>query len=541
MRRSAALSTWLTRSVGDDLVSTRSACRRPSAWMRPACSARSLARASSSRRSGGAAANGSCAVIVSFLLVAGVDRCPIGAPGRRPPTVPEGRARSQTRLVTSGSARDCDAAGAEHSTVTASGRIRGRRMQNCGPVHDVTDVAADVEVVARTRCATSSRRTAGASSSGSRAPRGLFFALPARDDARASAQARLRRSAASGAGVRALPGGDPETLAADAGVRSPSRGASRPTGTAWPGSSDGGDHGPRTAKGMGMTEVTDVATDVEIVAPDEVRDFVAAHGGRLYVWISVHHGVRCTLCLLETSLEHPTQGATSTSAASALLGSSCTSRPRSASGPGRWSSPCAGAGASRPTGTAWPGSPDGACRRRGILRPQWTSVRQRTLPRTTILALMVLVAAGRPARPPAAAAGRAPAASTVLPEPPTQGAPAADARAALGAPSAGERRLVLAHRHRGLQGLVRLARPARLLRPRRPGHAVPDGPRRVRDRRRRRVHLARRRRRLRRGRRTRRLHHHHAHHGRRHEVPRALRPRLRPARSRRASASPPGS
>jgi hypothetical protein len=62
------------------------------------------------------------------------------------------------------------------------------------------------------------------------------------------------------------------------------------------------------AKGMGITDVTDVPTDVEIVAPDEVRDFVAVHGGRLYVWISVHHGVPCALCLLETSLEHPSRG-----------------------------------------------------------------------------------------------------------------------------------------------------------------------------------------------------------------------------------------
>ena len=55
-------------------------------------------------------------------------------------------------------------------------------------------------------------------------------------------------------------------------------------------------------------DVTDVATDVEIVAPDEVRDFIAAHGGRLYVWISVHRGVPCTLCLLETSLDPPVKG-----------------------------------------------------------------------------------------------------------------------------------------------------------------------------------------------------------------------------------------
>jgi hypothetical protein len=58
-------------------------------------------------------------------------------------------------------------------------------------------------------------------------------------------------------------------------------------------------------KGVGVTDVTDVATDVEIVVPEEVRDFVAARGGRLFVWISVHHGVLCTLSLLEASLEHP--------------------------------------------------------------------------------------------------------------------------------------------------------------------------------------------------------------------------------------------
>ena len=108
----------------------------------------------------------------------------------------------------------------------------------------------------------------------------------------------------------------------------------------------------------------------------------------------------------------------------------------------------------------------------------------------------------------------------------------------------GQRRLVLAHRHRGLQGLVGLAGPARVLRPRRPGHAVLHRSRRVRDRRGHRVHLPRRRRRLRRGRRTRRLHHHHARHRRRHQVPRALRPRLRPegqggpARRRRAADRP---
>ena len=52
-------------------------------------------------------------------------------------------------------------------------------------------------------------------------------------------------------------------------------------------------------------DVADVATDVEIVAPDEVRDFVAAHGGRLFVWVSTHPGMLFVPCLLETSLEPP--------------------------------------------------------------------------------------------------------------------------------------------------------------------------------------------------------------------------------------------
>lgn len=50
-------------------------------------------------------------------------------------------------------------------------------------------------------------------------------------------------------------------------------------------------------------DVTDVATDVEIVAPDEVRDFIAAHGGRLFVWVAAHRGMLFVPCLLEASLE----------------------------------------------------------------------------------------------------------------------------------------------------------------------------------------------------------------------------------------------
>ena len=73
---------------------------------------------------------------------------------------------------------------------------------------------------------------------------------------------------------------------------------------------------PWQPKSVGITEVTDVATDVEIVAPEDVRDFVAEHGGRLYVWISVHPGFRCTLCLLETVARASARPAISTSVAS---------------------------------------------------------------------------------------------------------------------------------------------------------------------------------------------------------------------------------
>ena len=51
--------------------------------------------------------------------------------------------------------------------------------------------------------------------------------------------------------------------------------------------------------------VVDAVTDVEIVAPDEVRDFVAAHGGRLFVWVAAHRGMLYVPCLLEASLEPP--------------------------------------------------------------------------------------------------------------------------------------------------------------------------------------------------------------------------------------------
>jgi hypothetical protein len=52
-------------------------------------------------------------------------------------------------------------------------------------------------------------------------------------------------------------------------------------------------------------ETTDVATDIEVVAPDEVRDFVATHGGRLFVWVHTPHGPFITPCYLEASLKQP--------------------------------------------------------------------------------------------------------------------------------------------------------------------------------------------------------------------------------------------
>ena len=52
-------------------------------------------------------------------------------------------------------------------------------------------------------------------------------------------------------------------------------------------------------------DVVDAVSDVEIVAPKEVGEFVAAHGGRLFVWVSAHRGMLFVPCLLETSLEPP--------------------------------------------------------------------------------------------------------------------------------------------------------------------------------------------------------------------------------------------
>jgi hypothetical protein len=61
----------------------------------------------------------------------------------------------------------------------------------------------------------------------------------------------------------------------------------------------------RLCECMGLHDVTEVATDVEISASDDARAFITAHGGRVFVWISIHPGIFCPLCLLETSFQPP--------------------------------------------------------------------------------------------------------------------------------------------------------------------------------------------------------------------------------------------
>jgi hypothetical protein len=52
-------------------------------------------------------------------------------------------------------------------------------------------------------------------------------------------------------------------------------------------------------------DTTDVAADVEIVASEDVSEFIEARGGRVFVWISAHRAFFAPLCLLETSLDPP--------------------------------------------------------------------------------------------------------------------------------------------------------------------------------------------------------------------------------------------
>ncbi len=61
----------------------------------------------------------------------------------------------------------------------------------------------------------------------------------------------------------------------------------------------------RLCECMGLHDVTEVATDVEITASEKARAFISAHGGRVFVWISVYPSLFCPLCLLETSFAPP--------------------------------------------------------------------------------------------------------------------------------------------------------------------------------------------------------------------------------------------
>jgi len=55
-----------------------------------------------------------------------------------------------------------------------------------------------------------------------------------------------------------------------------------------------------------MHDCTDHLDEVELVVPAEVRRFIAARGGSLYVWVSLHGGCcRGALSLLEAATERP--------------------------------------------------------------------------------------------------------------------------------------------------------------------------------------------------------------------------------------------
>ena len=230
----ARWSTWLTRSVGDDLVSTRSACCRPSAWTRPACE-REVARqgeqlAQVRRRAGERVARG----------------------------WRTGRARTR----------------GDSLLVRRSGPRARRPAALTAPPAD-----------------------------GSRRSGGVTRKVPRRD--------RIAVTALRNTGLEqpTLAGGKMAVWMPQCGV---------------------------------LRDVTDVATDVEVLAPDDVRDFVAAHGGRLFVWVSVHRGFPYTLCLLETSLEPPRQARPLIPAHQGAGLRRLSGGPRSGSGRRRWSSPCAG-------------------------------------------------------------------------------------------------------------------------------------------------------------------------------------------------------
>ncbi len=52
-------------------------------------------------------------------------------------------------------------------------------------------------------------------------------------------------------------------------------------------------------------DVTESLAEVDVVAPDDVREYVAAHGGRVFLWVRPPRGLFFTPCTLETTLEPP--------------------------------------------------------------------------------------------------------------------------------------------------------------------------------------------------------------------------------------------
>jgi hypothetical protein len=58
---------------------------------------------------------------------------------------------------------------------------------------------------------------------------------------------------------------------------------------------------------IGLRDITEEASDVEVTASAATTEYVRAHGGRVFVWISVHRAFFCPLCLLEVSVSTPKQ------------------------------------------------------------------------------------------------------------------------------------------------------------------------------------------------------------------------------------------
>jgi hypothetical protein len=52
-------------------------------------------------------------------------------------------------------------------------------------------------------------------------------------------------------------------------------------------------------------QLTDDPSDMEVVASDEVRKWIAAHGGELYVWVSAHGWGYFRMWLVEASTKKP--------------------------------------------------------------------------------------------------------------------------------------------------------------------------------------------------------------------------------------------